>query len=425
MQPPFTQIPPADSYHRYAADAADHLLPPPPTQILLPAAPLADASLNIPPAHRRSSAKPVVKVAGARRPVADVKGKGKAPDTLRKSLKRAAATELTSAQAKKARGRSVGAANYRDDDLDALMDIAEVIVPVGKKGWNTVAVEFAEWAKENGRPERSSDSLEKKFKQVVRMEKPTGQADCPLWLDRAHAIYNLMDEKVTTRDVDDEDIADEPLELSSSDELEEELTMELLTRKPTRKTPAVKVKKEPTSPSVTVSRRAQTATLPRTTVRNASNEFLRSVSNALDPHAHSAMAEERATRSILQTQIFSLTTQLRDEKSLTELLRNRITDLDHARSDLLRKLDRQEMYQAIQKASGRSARTPRTPVERKKQRRQDITYADGMATIWVGSDESDHQRDSPTTVRYTHDYSPTPAHVTQPSPEKTASTSAL
>ena len=109
MQPPFTQIPPADLYHRYAADAADHLLPPQPTQILLPAALLADVSLNIPPAHRRSSAKPHMKVAGVRRPVADVNGKGKAPDTLRKSLKRVAATALTSAQAKKARSRSVGA----------------------------------------------------------------------------------------------------------------------------------------------------------------------------------------------------------------------------------------------------------------------------------------------------------------------------
>ena len=57
--------------------------------------------------------------------------------------------------------------------------------------------------------------MEKKFKQVVHMEKPTGQADCPPWLDRAHAIYSLMDEKVTTRNVDDDDIADEPLELSS------------------------------------------------------------------------------------------------------------------------------------------------------------------------------------------------------------------
>ena len=228
-----------------------------------------------------------------------------------------------------------------------------------------------------------------------------------------------MDEKVTTRKVDDEDIADEPLKLSSSDELEKELTMELLTHKPTRKTPTVKVKKEPTSPSVRVSRRAQTATLPRTTVMNASNEFPRSVSNALDRHAHSAMAEERATGSILQTQIFGFTTQLHDGKSLTEPLRNPITDLDHARSD------RQDMYQAMHKASGRSAHTPRMPVKCKKQRHQDVTYADGMATIWVGSDESDHQRDSPTTVRYTHDYSPTPAHVTQPSPERTASTSAL
>ena len=189
-----------------------------------------------------------MKVAGAQRPIVDMKGKGKAPDAVKKSLKRVAVTDLASGQAKKARGRSIGAANYKDEDLDALMDVAEVVIPVGKRGWNMVAVDFAEWVKETGRPERSADSLEKKFKQVVRMEKPTGQADCPPWLDRAHAIYSLMDEKVTTRNVDDDDIADEPLELSSSDELEEELTMELLTRKPRGRLPQSRSRRNPPLP---------------------------------------------------------------------------------------------------------------------------------------------------------------------------------
>ena len=183
-QPPFTQASPIRPDYYYPADGnptADHPLPLPPTQTLLPAAPLTDVSQNVPPAHRRSSAKPVAKVAGARRPVTDGKGKGKAPTspTKSRSLKRQAATDITPTLTKKARGRSTGAANYRGEDLEALMDIAEEIVPIGKKGWNTVGVQFAEWAKENGRPARTAESIERKFKQVVQMEKPTGRARLP------------------------------------------------------------------------------------------------------------------------------------------------------------------------------------------------------------------------------------------------------
>ena len=232
-----------------------------------------------------------------------------------------------------------------------------------------------------------------------------------------------MDEKVTTRDLDDEDIADdEPIELTDSDELEEEFTMALLERNPQRKAPAPKIKKEPTSPSLTASRRAQTATLPRTR-NSAGNEFLKSISNALDPRTHAAMTDERATRSILNTQVLSLTNQLRHQEGRTEDLRNRIGDLERERTDLLRKIDRLELFKELQDAS-RPSHLARTPVQYKKRYRQDITYADGFATTWVGSDESDHQKDSPATRRHTHNYSPMLAQPAQPSPEKTATAAA-
>ena len=55
-------------------------------------------------------------------------------------------TDLASGQ-RRARGQSIGAANYKDEDLDALMDVAKVVIPVGKRGWNMVAVDFAEWVR--------------------------------------------------------------------------------------------------------------------------------------------------------------------------------------------------------------------------------------------------------------------------------------
>lgn len=392
---------------------------------------LSDISQNMPPALRRQSAQPVAKVAGSRRPFIDVKGKGKAvalPTSPKpRSLKHAAATAATpAAPPKKARGRSKGSSNYKDEDIESMLDIAETHLPLGRKGWNTVAHDFAEWAQENGRPERSGESLENKFKQLVRLEKPTGRADCPAWLDHAHAIYAMMEDKATTRALDDDEFADEDaIEISDDNEA----VVPVKTQRAAKK--IVLVKKEPISPSLTASRRAQTALLPRTTTRNLSNDFLKSISNALDPQMQAAISEERTGRSMLQAQILSLTNQLRDEKALSEIRLNRISDLERIRGDLLRQIDRLEMLSMMGSAStsrstrasapststSRSPRVPRTPVDRKRRRRQDIIYADGMATMWVGSDESDHRNDSPSTRRYTHDFSPVPEH---PSPQNEA-----
>jgi hypothetical protein len=109
------------------------------------------------------------KVAGRRRPsTADPKGKGKAHavDAPSKALKRKAA-QLKDRDAKKPRGgREKGTANYSEDDIDALHDILERILPIGGKAWGNVEEEFASWAELNGRPVRTAKSLEAKFKQV-------------------------------------------------------------------------------------------------------------------------------------------------------------------------------------------------------------------------------------------------------------------
>jgi hypothetical protein len=67
---------------------------------------------------------------------------------------------------KRQKGRAVGAPNYSVEDIEALLDILEVRLPMGAKGWNSVADEFCEWASENGRSARTAKSLELKYKQV-------------------------------------------------------------------------------------------------------------------------------------------------------------------------------------------------------------------------------------------------------------------
>ncbi|KIY47574.1 hypothetical protein FISHEDRAFT_27910, partial [Fistulina hepatica ATCC 64428] len=106
------------------------------------------------------------------------------------------------------RGRSAGAPNYSADDKEALLDCVEQLLPVGAKGWEQLAVEFNVWAVENGRPERLTKSLEAKFKAWLRTTKPTGDADCPPEIERAHELEYLINSKAETRDLDDDEDED-------------------------------------------------------------------------------------------------------------------------------------------------------------------------------------------------------------------------
>jgi hypothetical protein len=138
----------------------------------------ADNDDDFPPTHKilKTVALPSTKVAGARRPVPELKGKGKQnlidlPAVSQSGKgKRKAASPLRPANGKKQRGRAVGVANYSIEDLDALFDILEERLPLGGHGWNSAADEYNAWAQENGRPSRTAKSLEQqvelKFKQV-------------------------------------------------------------------------------------------------------------------------------------------------------------------------------------------------------------------------------------------------------------------
>lgn len=110
-------------------------------------------------------AQPAVKVAGQRR-----KGKGKARAVddapVTKGTKRKAGATAAGVEVKKRRGRAPGASNYTEEDIDSLLNIAELTLPTGGKGWVKIEDIFSDWAVENGRPVRSAKSLESKFKQV-------------------------------------------------------------------------------------------------------------------------------------------------------------------------------------------------------------------------------------------------------------------
>jgi hypothetical protein len=136
----------------------------------LPASADNDSDNDLPPAHKilETVARRAVKVAGARRPLFEVKGKEKLAIGASQSGngKRRATSPLGHTVGKKQHGRAAGAHNYSSEDIDALFNILEESLPLGGHAWNSAGDEFNIWAQENGRPSQTAKSLELKFKQV-------------------------------------------------------------------------------------------------------------------------------------------------------------------------------------------------------------------------------------------------------------------
>ena len=115
---------------------------------------------------RAPCSKPVSKVAGSRRPVPAASAKAKGKQKAAPKRKGADPVEEPEAKRVKRRGRVAGTANYSEEDIDALLDYTEDILPAGALSWNSVMASFNEWALAHSRPERSAKSIENKFKQV-------------------------------------------------------------------------------------------------------------------------------------------------------------------------------------------------------------------------------------------------------------------
>lgn len=64
------------------------------------------------------------------------------------------------------RGRTRGAPNYRNREVETLLDLVEEELPLASKGWRVVGARFRDWATVTQSPARTDRSLELKFKQV-------------------------------------------------------------------------------------------------------------------------------------------------------------------------------------------------------------------------------------------------------------------
>jgi hypothetical protein len=133
--------------------------------------PLPPAGINELQREHSGTPMPVSKKAGSRHSVkADPKGKGKARSSFNPEGKRKQdeAEELVE---KGKRGHSKGSANYKDDEVQLLLDLAEAELPTGAKGWQQIGVEHRKWCRLHIRPQRTDRSLELKYKQVRAFRK--------------------------------------------------------------------------------------------------------------------------------------------------------------------------------------------------------------------------------------------------------------
>ncbi|KAG1765103.1 hypothetical protein EDD22DRAFT_732352, partial [Suillus occidentalis] len=305
------------------------------------------------------------KTAGARRKIHSAKAKGKENLGVRPT-KRAhdIMADDDDGDVRVKRGRPSGSNNYTTADTKALLDFVEKELPLGQRGWQAIHAKFSEWAIERGRPDRKLSSLETKFKQLVKTTKPTGDGVCPPDVTRAHQIDALINERAGTRDLNDADFDDNHDDNDSRS-----------------------VSSDPDEPQhVAVTKATRTeAPVPRRNTRGAvATELLTRLSGAFDPATQRARDNERADRSLANTQLMTQAQQLRDAQNRIDTLHAQLFDLRSKLYDSQRACDKAELrVEMLQSQISGSHRKLRSPPPKRKSLMHEH-YPDGGQSIrWL------------------------------------------
>ncbi len=70
-------------------------------------------------------------------------------------------------------------------ELEHMLDIINIIVPIGNPDWEKV---WQEHSAAYPMMERTPESLKRKFQELVRKKKPTGDPNCPPYVCEAKRI---------------------------------------------------------------------------------------------------------------------------------------------------------------------------------------------------------------------------------------------
>jgi hypothetical protein len=164
------------------------------------------------------------------------------------------------------------------------------------------------------------------------MKKPTGSATCPPDVKRAHELEDILNQRVGTRDLSDSEFDDDASSGGSSDD-------EIEVLEPVR---------------TAVARRAPTPPLRRNG-RASGADLANKLALAFDPDTQRARDEARSQRSLENTQLLTLSQQLRDAQAVAESLRTQNTILQNHVHDIERARDRAELkLEVLQMAAPRT-----------------------------------------------------------------------
>jgi hypothetical protein len=204
--------------------------------------------------------------------------------------------------------------------------------------------------------------------QYLKVKKPTGNATCPPEVKRAYQLESLINERAGTRDLSDSDI-----DCTGSESSDIEF-----------------IDHHPDVIHTAVAQRAPTPPLSRAK-RNPS-QLVDKLSHLFDPETQKARDEERSNRSAQNTQLFTLSQQLRDAHTSSESLRNQISVLQQQLNDAERSRDvallRVEMMGTRGGGGGGGRRRERSR-SRSRGIRCEARYPDGGACTYWASDPSD------------------------------------
>ncbi|KAJ3525542.1 hypothetical protein NM688_g8387 [Phlebia brevispora] len=335
---------------------------------------------------------PVQVVAGARRATqpasVDRKGKNKARNI--------------DVEGPAKRGRRGGVANYREEEVSRLLDFAEAFLPTGAKGWAAVGAQLRAWARQTGYPERTNKSIEAKYKQLVRTTKPTGSGECPPNIERAHQIEDMINNKIGSRELDDEDIVDDVERTPQASDEEDEENDEQDDPSPPAKRPSV-IKRELSMPLDV--RSARVAQRRARQPAGAGLAILSKISASLEPGTQAALASERSAASFQGFQFIALNQQLRDSQSEINSLHQQLAEAQRRADRAEQQLEftrmlseasqgRTRMFGALPHTPSRTRRS-RSRSRSTPRRRYEVHYRDGGRHSFWGYPEDAPQLTSP------------------------------
>ncbi|KZV61809.1 hypothetical protein PENSPDRAFT_670782 [Peniophora sp. CONT] len=337
--------------------------------------------------------KPAHKKGGHRVPASPTyegKGKDRATDAGSKCKRTAydSGSEREGGSRRTKRGRTKGSANFKKADLAELCNIAEEVLPTGGKGWQVVGARHRAWARDNDMPIRSDKSLENKFKQLVRKPKPTGRGTCPPDIERVHFVSDLIEEKVNTRELANEDIIDDrnldmrhdrdndddsagasAVEITDDDS-DSDSDHGLPPPLPPRRKAARH--SNPRTKSVPRAVKLEQPLLPPVSRADSASRPMRAVDILSRLSENLGGPDDRGLRVMQSTQLVLLNGQLRDANTRVAELQRQLHESERLRHESERRADRAELELRLMRRGGSSA--PVLPYQGHWDRSWEISY---------------------------------------------------